>query len=71
MSDKEFFYRELESLKEADQEKVAEYIKFLKVKNIFSPEGNVNEKTLHSLENKPARKNNSAKSHEDFYPYSI
>jgi hypothetical protein len=46
---KERLIHELDELKETDLEKVVEYIKFLKVKHIFMPLRNIEEKDYASL----------------------
>jgi hypothetical protein len=62
MADQDFFNREIKSLNESDQEKVAEYIRFLKVKNVFQPE---NER------NYPKSSGPSQKEIDEYYKYSI
>jgi len=49
MTIKEILLHELDELKETDMEKVVEYIKFLKVKHIFLPLKNSEEKDYASL----------------------
>lgn len=49
MTIKEILIHELDELKETDLEKVVEYVKFLKVKHIFMPLKNSDEKDYASL----------------------
>ena len=49
MTIKEILLHELDELKETDLEKVVEYVKFLKVKHIFMPLKNYEEKDYTSL----------------------
>jgi ABC-type Zn uptake system ZnuABC Zn-binding protein ZnuA len=49
MTIKELLIHELDELKETDLEKVVEYIKFLKIKHIFMPLKNSEEKDYASL----------------------
>ncbi len=49
MTIKELLINEIDELKETDLEKVVEYVKFLKIKHIFMPLKNYEEKDYASL----------------------